>query len=135
MKKILLLVALATSLFSFEWLPYDKALSLSKKNCKPVFLVIYKSGCPACNELFSELNESNLLKLMLVDYYMVKLSAIEASTKYGTSVASTPTMYLIDGDKSELMNPVPGLPADNEEFSNWLQYGVITFETLGCKVK
>ena len=127
MIKILLAILLSVGACAFDVVSYEKAFALSKKEDKPVLLVVYKDGCPACKLLFTRMNKSPVVDSVLQDYVVSVISVDEAFSKYGTEVKVTPTVFILNSKKEELMDPLPGTPQDNIEFVDYLQMGKVIF--------
>lgn len=135
MKILLATSILVSSLFSLEWNNYETAAQKSQSECKPIMLVVHQEECGACKELFSTIKKSRLINGVLEDYVVAQISAQEAYQKYGTRVKATPTIYALDSSYKELIPAIEGLPSDNLEFVEYLQYGSIAYESTGCKKK
>lgn len=133
MKSILILALLLTSLFSSEWIPYDKTKEASKKECKPIMLVVYQDNCNACVSFFKRIKMSNLVKSTLEDFIVSKITIEEALSKYGTRIESTPTIFVLDSKQQELLPAIKGLPSDQMEFVNYLQHASVVYEQTDCK--
>ena len=123
---------LLVSLNATQWLKYEDAIIKSKNECKPMMLVVYKLGCPACEKLFRLSIESRLLNSILDDYVSAAISVTDASGKYGANITSTPTIFITDPNREEVLRPILGLPAQEEEFIKYLQMGIIASEETNC---
>jgi len=135
MKKIIIFLFIAVSLHSLEWLTYEEAVNRSKKSCKPIMLVVYSSQCQACASLYKKIDASNLIKNVLEDYELSKISVNEALEKHDTSISRTPTIFLLSSNKEELLKPVEGVPMEILDFLEYLQVGIIANDNVKCKAK
>ncbi len=128
-----MLCIMSISSFALDWVSYSASLEISKKECKPVMLVVYNDGCSACESLFRGIKQSKMLNSILADYVVAKISAQEALAVYGTRVEVTPTIYLMGSDTKELLPQIDGLPGVHDEFISYLLHGIIVHEKVGCE--
>lgn len=113
---------------AIKWMKVDLALIDAKKNCKPLVVVVYKPGCPACELLYNKLNNSDLLKAGLAEFVTASISEQDALDQFGFTVEKTPTIYFMDGDKHELAPEIKGTPADNLELLDYIQKAAVVHE-------
>lgn len=106
MKKIVLILFLLSShLFAnnIEWMEYDEALHLAKKQDKIVMLMLGRSTCNVCGYMstvvFKDKNVIEEFKKKFLAVY-IELDFEEAPDNF--EFFGTPTFYFLDKDKKVL---------------------------------
>lgn len=103
MKKILFILLLVSSLFanSLEWMEYDKALEMAKKEDKTIMLMIGRETCGACKYMKTVVFEDkNVLielnkKQLIAAYVELDFDDVPHDLEY----FGTPTYYFLDKDE------------------------------------
>jgi len=109
MKKLLLLcMSLWLVAADFEWVPYEKALKLAKKEHKPIMIMITQKHCPVCSYMedvtFEDIDLSEYIEDHLIP---VKLNLHQAAM-HGFTAYGTPTFYFLSSDGKPLTRPFAG---------------------------
>ena len=104
MKKIVLLILLATSMFAkVEWIDIFDAYDDAKASNKVVMVMLSRQGCPGCERMFNVVFEDKKVsKLLKEDFISVNIDVYEDSVPKNLDYFATPTFYFLDGDEKIL---------------------------------
>lgn len=112
MKKLLLLLLFAASLFSEEikWVKtFDEAKKFSEHNGKIVMLMLTQEGCPTC-----EYMKDNAFKNEALSYYInanflpVEIDIYEDEVPDGFRARGTPTFYFTNHKGKKVARKIAG---------------------------
>lgn len=96
-KVFFLLLILSVSLYSIEWVSYDKAKALQKKNHKPIMLDVMRDTCHYCKKMDKEVFENKDMAQWLQErFILVQINLDEDLMPIDEEVTFTPTFYFLD---------------------------------------
>ena len=137
MKKLLLVFMLlwGVSIFASEihWVSsYKEALSLSKKEKKPIMFIMTKSDCKYCKLLKSTtLKDKKIIKKLNKDFinYIVVTDKEGESVPYMLAVYTKgfPTIWFLDAHGQALFQPIGGY-MQSKEFGSALDIVAKTYQ-------
>ncbi|CAA6817288.1 MAG: Unknown protein [uncultured Sulfurovum sp.] len=116
MKTIMLLSFLFGSVFmikeqafvSSEKMTYEKALSLSKQNNKPIMLKLTAENCKYCTKMDREVLENEEVKTLLSENFIsVTVNVDKEEIPLGIKREITPTFIFIDKE-GKILSKLPG---------------------------
>ena len=98
MKHLFLVLALISSLFSFEWpAEYDEALVKANKENKLVYVFIGTANCPFCNKLKeTTLSDKEVMAALDKDFVYIYLSVDIDDIPEQFSMHFYPAHYFVD---------------------------------------
>jgi protein-disulfide reductase (glutathione) len=64
-----------------NWIKFEESANVALKTSKPIFLLIHKSWCGACQNLKPKLAESDKFKDLSEKFVMVNVEVIDISVK------------------------------------------------------
>lgn len=111
MKGLLVLSAYLSLLISNEpvWLSYNAAIKQAEGGCKPILLYVYNTECLACQRFDKQSSSHMALRHSLEQFVLAKMSS-EQAIYAGASIRVTPTFFIVNYHREELVEPIQGLP-------------------------
>jgi thioredoxin-related protein len=107
-KVFFLLLILSVSLYSIEWVSYDKAKVLQKKNHKPIMLDVMRDTCHYCKKMDKEVFENKEMAQWLQErFILVQVNLDEDLMPIDEEVTFTPTFYFLD-ENGKILKKIPG---------------------------
>lgn len=97
----------------------DTAHESAIKEHKPILVLVYRDGCPACENVISRISKNRFLQEQIKQYEYVALSVEEAAQK-GLTATRTPTFYFLSPDGENIADPLQGAPKDDYAFLDYL---------------
>ena len=101
MRKILILLLLVSSLFSFEWSDeYDDAFVQAKKEHKDVYVMVGFANCPYCTKMKeTTFSDPEVIKKLAKDYVYIYLSKDIDDIPKQFIIPFSPAHYFLDENK------------------------------------
>ncbi len=107
-KVFFLLLILSVSLYSIEWVSYDKAKVLQKKNHKPIMLDVMRDTCHYCKKMDKEVFDNKEMAQWLQErFILVQINLDEDLMPIDEEVTFTPTFYFLD-ENGKILKKIPG---------------------------
>jgi thioredoxin-related protein len=107
-KVFFLLLILSVSLYSIEWVSYDKAKVLQKKNHKPIMLDVMRNTCHYCKKMDKEVFDNKEMAQWLQErFILVQINLDEDLMPIDEEVTFTPTFYFLD-ENGKILKKIPG---------------------------
>lgn len=107
-KVFFLILLLSISLHAIEWLSYDEAKVLQKKNHKPIMLDVMRDTCHYCIKMDKEVFENKEMAEWLQErFILVQINLDEDLMPIDEEVTFTPTFYFLD-ENGKILKKIPG---------------------------
>jgi thioredoxin-related protein len=107
-KVFFLFIILTTSLWAIEWLSYDEAKVLQKKNHKPIMLDVMRNTCHYCKKMDKEVFDNKEMAQWLQErFILVQINLDEDLMPIDEEVTFTPTFYFLD-ENGKILKKIPG---------------------------
>jgi thioredoxin-related protein len=108
-KKVFFLILLfSISIHAIEWLSYDKAKVLQKKNHKPIMLDVMRDTCHYCKKMDKEVFDNKEMAQWLQErFILVQINLDEDLMPIDEEVTFTPTFYFLD-ENGKILKKIPG---------------------------
>jgi thioredoxin-related protein len=108
-KKVFFLILLfSISIHAIEWLSYDEAKVLQKKNHKPIMLDVMRDTCHYCKKMDKEVFDNKEMAQWLQErFILVQINLDEDLMPIDEEVTFTPTFYFLD-ENGKILKKIPG---------------------------
>lgn len=107
-KVFFLILLLSISLHAIEWLSYDEAKVLQKKNHKPIMLDVMRDTCHYYIKMDKEVFKNKEMAEWLQErFILVQINLDEDLMPIDEEVTFTPTFYFLD-ENGKILKKIPG---------------------------
>lgn len=111
---------LPSSSGAFTWeANLTKAILTAKEENKPVMVLVYRVGCPACESIVRRVGKNRFLQVQINAFSHAAVT-VETAARYGFTPTRTPTFYFLDAGGTYITAPLEGEPKEDFEFLDYL---------------